>query len=336
MRLGVRIFAVVVATLMSGCSGVQQQPEPQATPAKLVIATPHREEMYKPLIKEFQQRTGIWVQVETAGTPLLLERLANGTLEADVIFGGGVDSLAAYVDGFEPYRSPELEGIDPAYCPEGGEYTPFSTLPLVFFYNTKLLPYGTAPDSWGELLTPEWQGKVAFADPNVSSSCYTALCTAIVAQPDREPAEVIDSFFDCAALQSGSARIQEVVSDGSYMIGIVLEEAAVKQSKLRHDVDFLYPSDGSSALPDGTAIVKGCSNLQAAKKFIDFTISEDAQRLVVDMSRRPVRSDMSPKAGMLPIERIKLVSYDVQWSAENREPILARWNMLAAQGEGLR
>lgn len=325
-----RLTALVVAAAMmsGGCSYAEQTAPPLTIPKQITVCTSHRAEIYEPLIKEFQERTGIWVRVETAGTSQLLESISQGECKADVVFGGGVDTLAAYSEWFEPYYSPELKNISQDFCPTDGSYTPFATLPLVFFYNTKQLPYGTAPNSWEQLLGEEWHGKVAFADPNASGSCYTAIATAILAMPQYQPDEVIDAFCAVAGanLFSGSGEIYAAVADGSMLVGVTLEESAIKQTQVRSDVAFLYPRDGSSAIPDGTAIVKGCSNLDAARQFVDFTICADAQRLLRGLYRRPVRPDIEPSSELLPLNRITLVDYDLDWSAENRELILERWN----------
>ena len=47
---------------------------------RLVLYTSHKEELYGPIIREFEARTGIWVQVETGGTSALLERGARSPL----------------------------------------------------------------------------------------------------------------------------------------------------------------------------------------------------------------------------------------------------------------
>ena len=61
---------------------------------------------------------------------------------ADVMFGGGVDSLEAYQDCFSPYFCAGWEGLDPAMRSEEGLWTPFSALPVVIIYNTKLVVPG--------------------------------------------------------------------------------------------------------------------------------------------------------------------------------------------------
>ena len=76
-----------------------------------------------------------------------------------------------------------------------------------------------------------------------------------------------------------------------------------------------YPTDGTSAIPDATAIVKGTKHLENAQLFLDFTVSQDAQRLVEEaFLRRTVR--------------LKAIDYDVTWAASEKESILAAWDAL--------
>ena len=66
--------------------------------------------------------------------------------------------------------------------------------------------------------------------------------------------------------------MQEVnagILDGRYSLGVTMEESAQALLSEGADVDYIYPQEGTTALPDGTAIVKGCSNPDAARQFLD-------------------------------------------------------------------
>ena len=65
--------------------------------ARLTLYTSHKQAVYGPIVKEFQEETGIWVEVITGGTNELLERIAAEAEQpvCDVMFGGGVESLCA-------------------------------------------------------------------------------------------------------------------------------------------------------------------------------------------------------------------------------------------------
>ena len=101
-----RILAVVLLLfLLTGCAGTA--PEPDYAPEdgeRLVLYTSHKKEVWWPIVKEFETRTGVWVEVVEGGTNELLERLdkEQDAPQADVMFGGGVESLESYRDLFAP------------------------------------------------------------------------------------------------------------------------------------------------------------------------------------------------------------------------------------------
>ena len=184
-----RVLAVLLTLLLAGCAA-QQPPEEDFAPPeeeRLVLYTSHKEEVYWPIVKEFEERTGIWVEVVTGGTNELLDqiRAEADNPRADVMFGGGVESLSACAGYFTPYQCAGAEEIDGQFRAPGDLWTPFSALPVVLICNTKLLPPG-AVSGWADLLRPEYRGRIAFADPAVSGSSYTALLTLLNAVEGKE------------------------------------------------------------------------------------------------------------------------------------------------------
>ena len=131
---------LVCLLLLTGCGRADTQDVSSFAPAegdRLVIFTSHKETIYEPILKEFEQRTGIWVELETGGTVTLLERIAAGESGADLMFGGGADSLSAYSACFAPYVSEYAGDVAPEYDLGGGIWTPFSALPVVLILTGK-------------------------------------------------------------------------------------------------------------------------------------------------------------------------------------------------------
>ena len=83
---GIAAAILALLALLSGCGRQGAQDLSAFAPAeadRLVIYTSHKEEIYSPIIQEFEARTGIWVQVEAGGTGELLERIAAGGEETE-------------------------------------------------------------------------------------------------------------------------------------------------------------------------------------------------------------------------------------------------------------
>lgn len=316
--------------LLTGCSKTGEAPEyAPKEEEKLVIYTSHKEEVYQPIIREFEQRTGIWVEVVCGGTNELLERIASESDEpkADVMFGGGVESLESYGHCFSPYETDSSQTILPQFQSENHTWTPFSALPVVLIYNTKLTEPVTG---WQDLTRPEFQGRIAFADPAVSGSSFTALVTwlSVSGMPQQEALQTLALALDGRQLD-GSGNVITAVADGTCLVGITLEETAMKHIAAGMDIALVYPEEGTSCVPDGSALILGAPHLENAKKFLDFTVSYAVQELLpLRFYRRSVREDVEPGASLIPLEDIPMADYDVEWASDNRDGLLSDWDYI--------
>ena len=161
------LLLALLLALLCGCAA--SEPLPDYAPEesqRLILYTSHKKEVWQPIVKEFEARTGVWVTVVEGGSNELLEQLAAKTdaPQADVMFGGGVESLESYQDLFAPYTCADADAILPQYRAKDDIWTPFSSLPLVFVYNPKLVG-AEEITGWADLLRPELAGKIAFGRP---------------------------------------------------------------------------------------------------------------------------------------------------------------------------
>ena len=325
-------LALMVLLLLSGCAqGTDVSAFAPGEEERLVIYTSHKEEVYGPIIKEFQQRTGIWVEVVTGGSGELLERIAmeaeGGQPACDLMFGGGVESLAAYEDCFEPCTPEGVENLRGVGLSEEGLWTPFSSLPLVLISNTRLVSEGELT-GWADLLDPRWKGRIAFADPTVSGSSYTAALTlfSCIEGDDWDILAALVDNLDGGDLPD-SGDVVESVRSGSRYIGVTLEETALKQRS--PELGIVYPAEGTSAVPDGCALIKGAKHAENARAFLDFVLGRDVQELLVsDLHRRSVRTDVHAPEDLPSEAELGIIDYDVHWAGALKEEFIRRWTEL--------
>lgn len=298
---------------------------------RLTVYTSHKQTVYEPLVREFEARTGIWVQLVTAGTTELLEQIAaeSKAPRCDVMVGGGAESLLEYADYFEPYPGSLSESIKPSLRAPGDLWVPFSELPLVLVYNPKLVGAG-ALSGWRDLLQEQWRGRIAFADPAVSGSSYTALMT-MLSCVKGDFWQNLEAFYENlnGQLLEDSGDVIPAVRAGRFPVGVCLEEAALRQYEQTRDITILYPAEGTSCLPDGAAFMKNAKHPENAVLFLDFLQGEDAQTLVAQsLYRRSIRLDV-PVPPELPDEKeMGVLQYDIAAAAAQKEAVLARWEEL--------
>ena len=329
----------VFALLLSSC-GRRTEGEILKAPAedkRLLIYTSHKEELWKPIVKEFEERTGIWVEVVSGGTNLLLEEIAEkkGEVDADLFFGGGVESLNAFSDYFIPYEAKGIEEVDPQFRSATDVWTPFSALPVVLIYNEKLL----SPEelgSWKDVLAPKYKGKIAMANPAYSASAFTGLLSfekAVQEETDStEDSDGDKEILPRIAKQldgkeyTDSGEVPEAVADGSKLVGITLEETALKYMAKGENIGIVYPKEGTTVVPDAGAILKGAKHLENAQKFLDFSISKDCQDILQKrFHRRAVLTSMAGE-GEPSLLEIKRLSYDVSKISAERNRVLTDWS----------
>jgi iron(III) transport system substrate-binding protein len=312
--------------LLSGCGTGADAPaqRPPEEAKRLVVYTSHKQEVYEPIIREFERRTGIFVTVQTGGTNEMLERIAAeaGAPAADVMFGGGVESLEAYNQYFAACDACAPFALDNRL--PNSRWTEFSSLPLVLIYNTRLLSAGDAPRGWADLLSGRFKGQIALASPAVSGSSYTALCTMAQAL-GLEAEETVGKLADnlSGRVLSDSGETVGAVAGGHFLVGVTLEETARKGIAAGRDIAIVYPCEGTSAVPDGAAVVKDCAHADNAQCFLAFILGNDVQeRLNTRFFRRSVISGLFETGTD---DTFTVINYDVARASARKADVLKAW-----------
>lgn len=336
-KLGSIFLAGALMLLLSSCQNSPRQEEIEnisqkyAVPQEnqLIVYTSHKEEVYLPIIREFENRTGIWVDVHAGGTAEMMQKAkeASENSQCDIMFGGGIESYEAHSDMFLRYVSSEKNLLDENYSSQEGSWTAFTELPIVFIYNKKLVSSSEVPRTWKSLFDSKWKGEIAFADLSNSGTSYTIVATMEQLLGESYKT-LLPKFYDQLGgeILDSSGDVIPAVSDGTYLIGITLEETAKKYIEKGYNISLIYPNDGTSAVPDGIAMLKNAPHSYNAGKFIDFVVGYDTQKYAMEnFYRRPVRTDvdLSPTYGST-----KLIDFDVKKSAREEEDIFNLWEKL--------
>jgi len=302
--------------------------------SELVIFSPHPVDMTEYIVREFRQRTGIKVEVVTGGTGNLIAKLRNptNTQKADLFWGGGIESLETITDLFQEYTSSEQEAIESGYISSHRLWSPFSVLPIVIIYNTKLVSRNFIPSSWSRLLDPYFRDHLLFANPVTTGSGFTSLVTILqtMAEPGAPEGEgwpFVRRFMSqlgTGGLIASSTAVYKSVSEGAFYAGVTFENSALSLKIAGKDIDFCYPTEGTSAVPDGIALLKDAPHPDEAKRFIDFVLGRDVQSILMSKwFRRSVRTDIpSYQTGLADLN---IIDYPIAESAAKRTQILSRW-----------
>lgn len=299
----------------------------------LVIYCPHPLEFINPLVSEFENQTGVKVEVVAAGTGELLKRVESeqGNPLGDIFWGGSLSTMTPQMELFEDYQSVNEEFVQEDMKNVEGPLTRFTDIPSVIMVNTDLIG-DIEVNGYEDLLNPELKGKIAHCDPAKSSSSYEHLINMLYAMGGGNPEDgwdYVEKFCENldGKLLSGSSAVYKGVADGEYVVGLTFEEGAAKYVADGAPVKIVYMEEGVISKPDGVYIIKDAKNMDNAKAFIDFVTGKDAQTIIVSqLNRRSVRTDVEAPAWLTPKEEINIIYDDPDLVVDKKEEWLNKFN----------
>lgn len=299
----------------------------------LVIYSPNSEGLINATIPAFEEKYGIKVDLIQAGTGELFKKLESekDSPVADIIYGGSYTQYAQNGELFEAYVSAEDENILPEYRNTTGYATPYTLDGSVLIVNPDLTQ-GMTIEGYDDLLNEDLKGKIATADPSNSSSAFSQLTNILAAQGGYDSDEAwdyVEKLFTLidGKISSSSSNVYKAVADGEMAVGLSYEDPTVKLLDDGANVEIVYPKEGTVFLPASAAIVKNAANMDNAKKFIDFIISQEVQdTLGTTTTNRPVRDGAKTSDNMKPIDEIHTITEDYDYVIEHKDDIVDHYN----------
>ena len=341
------LLVVLMALSLSACGKEDVADEGGETVGggSLVIYSPNTDALVA-VCETFGEKYGIDVQVVSAGTGECLERITaeKDNPQADIMYGGmnyANSFNPDYVPLFEQYVAKGDENLPEAYQNFNGITTHYCLdgSAALLINTDEYAKLGLDIDEfkgYADLLRPELKGKIAMGDPANSSSAWAELTNMLLVmgeEPYDEAAwEWVKSFIgnlDGIMLSSSSAIYKGVVA-GEYVVGVSYEDPCV--SLLvdgATNVKLVYPEEGAVWLPAGTAIIKNAPNMENAKLFIDWIISDEGQAEIAKTTARPVNPNIANTAKeMTPFADITVKYEDMELCGTNKNAWRTRWTEL--------
>jgi ABC-type Fe3+ transport system substrate-binding protein len=254
----------------------------------------------KSLIDAFQARYPfIRVTYEHMRPPEVYTRVTGevtaGRPTADLVIVTLTTGLRMAKEGrFLPYISPEAAAYPETFKDKDGLWTAFVLLPIVFVYNTKLVKPEELPKTLEELVDPKWKGKIVMHDitgGTVGTQWLVSLRDFI---GESRWNNFVRGLLDLKpSLDISVTAVAEHVAAGEYAIGMITNlHDAVRLKIEGAPIDYFLP-EGVPLLTTVSliAIIKTTQNVNSAKLFVDFALSQEGQTIIGNV---PVRFPARP------------------------------------------
>lgn len=280
------------------------------------------------MVPAFEEQTGTKVEIIKAGSGELLNRLTaeSGSPIADVLWSVDGTTIDFNPTLFEAYTSTHDDQIVEA-LKVSDMWSPFTAVVMAFAVNEEELGDLPVPSSWTDLAKPEYDDQISSARADKSGSAFIQFATVLQAFDDESAGwEVYKGLLGNFVLSESSGAVPRFVNDGELPIGITLEDAALRYKEGGGPVTIVYPSEGTAIAPDAIALVAGGPEPENGKAFIDYILSAEAQAVVAEQGRRPVRVDVASNPSLVPLEEVVAVDYDFGWAANERKRLVDEWS----------
>lgn len=284
-----------------------------ASAANLVLYTSQPNEDAQATVDGFMaENPDIKVDWVRDGTPKIMAKLMAeieaGNPAADVLLIADTVTLQRMKEAGQlmAYKSPEAVNYDASLYDADGAYYSTKLITTGIMYNTAAAMKLT---SWADLAKPEAKGLVAMPSPLTSGAALIhAQTLAGVSSLGWDYYKALQANGAVAA--GGNGAVLKSVASGEKAYGVVVDYMPIREKAKGAPVEFVFPEEGVSAVTEPVAILSTTKNEEAAKKFVDYVLSEKGQEGFLKLGYIPARNGMPVPEGFPARDTIKVLPID--------------------------
>jgi iron(III) transport system substrate-binding protein len=287
----------------------------------LIVYSGRTEDLVGPLMEQFEERSGIDVRVRYGDTAELaatiLEEGENSP--ADLFFAQDPGALGALAEEgrLRPLPRDILGRVSERFRSPEGLWVGTSGRARVVAYNTEELDPSELPESIYGFTDPEWEGRIGWAPTNGSFQAFVTALRVLEGE-ERARAWLEGIQANDPSVYPDNSSIVQAVGAGEVDVGFVnhyyvfrtIEEQGEDFPARNY---FLKNGDpGALVLAAGTGILDTAENPEAAREFIRYLLSEEAQQYFADETYEyPLIEGVEPAEGLPPLSEIESPRIDL-------------------------
>lgn len=275
------------------------------------------------IIAEFESQTGIKVlaryDTEASKTVGLVQKIRaeSANPAADVFWSGEIfhtirlarESLLA------PYKSERTKGRPGRFTDGQGRWYGFALRGRVIAYNTERVSAKEAPRSLEDLFDGKWKGRLVMATPEFGTTGGD-VASWFAHYGTQQATEILESLkANNVRLVAGNSTAVRAVATGQADVCFTDTDDVYAAQRNRWPVA-MNPldqgGDGSLAIPNTAAIIKGGPHPAEAAELMEFLLSEKLEEMLArsDSHNCPVHESLVGKFPSYVIARPLDVDYE--------------------------
>jgi iron(III) transport system substrate-binding protein len=177
----------------------------------------------------------------------------------------------------------------------------------VIGYNTKLVAKADAPRNWDDLLHPRWKGKLGMDDEE-----YFWHAGMLKYWGEEKGRKFMDALGrQGLQFRNGHALLADLMSVGEFPAAVVVYPDHIEQMKKKgQPVEWVKSTDPILVNLAPVAVAAKAPQPNAAKLFMNYSISREGQEILQKARRASARQDVPPIVPDMDPRKLKLVPLD--------------------------
>ncbi|BFT69742.1 ABC transporter substrate-binding protein [Paenibacillus sp. P36] len=318
-------------TASTAAATVAPTPEAKKLSGKIVVYSAGPADLATNIQKGFKAKTGVEVEMFQGTTGKILARMeaekANPVVDV-VVLASLPSAIGMTKSGLTlPFKEAKnADKLITDYSDKDGNYFSYSLSALGIAYNTKTVT--NPPKEWSDLTKPEWKDKVNIPDPAQSGSALDFM----TGYANKNGDSAWDLFgkvkANGAIIAGANQEAMDPVISGAKSIVMASVDYMTYASKAKGEpIDLIYPASGTVISPRPAMIMKSSKNVDASKAFIEYLLSDEAQKMVTDSYLLSGRSDIQVQ-GRVSAKDIPAIKVDWNWMNDNQAGVTQKFTQL--------
>ena len=257
----------------------------------------------------------------------------KGRPRADLLLGLAATSLELFkAQGMlAPYAPRGFEDLDrrlsDAESPPS--WVGMNAFAAVICYNSELgakrhLP---APARWEDLTEAAYKGQVVMSDPTTSGTAFLSVTSWLQDRGEPGGWQFMDRLHaNVDRYTYSGSRPCILAAEGKVVAGISFDARGIDLRAAGAPIELIFPPREVGWDIEASAIVKGSSKMEAARRVMDWVASREASEAYARNYPIVAHKAVKPRHPDAPADlHERLAGHDFSWSARHRAAILTEW-----------
>ncbi len=237
----------------------------------------------------------------------LLQDLQAGSVQADVFSSTDASHYLflkekGHLEKYVPENASKIvkafQGIDP-----DGYYHVTGVSLVGISYNKNKVKDSDAPKNWTDLFDPKWTNQMAVGSPNYSGmvGVWTVMMSKLYGWDFLTKLKAVKPLIGRSIDDSVT-----ILNSGEREVAAADPATTLRSVAKGNPLGVVYPTDGALAVVEPSGIIKGTKNPNAAKLFMEFLLSPEGYRVLVENFEQSLRPEVPAPPGAKSLNDVKV------------------------------